>query len=265
MGATFIHRTVNNYSIPLIDTIKFYLGASEIVGNKSIRSQLDKFDNCNQNDLFLEGCQKLNYILARLVEWLVTYHDSKITLAELVTTYKDSYRDALKNLEHALPQEDFEQYNSKHERLVSSGFAPEVAKILAISSYMTLLFENIWISKQSGTNMQNCSQCHQNLIDSLNMSGFCKNSLSIKPKNRWDNELVIHSLTDIRKGLCEITIQLLKSGNTSLEQISQIAHEDPEAQRLIETMLDTRKGILSPSAVAVIARILNSLNQRLLK
>ncbi|MCB9030571.1 MAG: NAD-glutamate dehydrogenase, partial [Deltaproteobacteria bacterium] len=56
MGATFIHRTVNNYSIPLIDTIKFYLAASEIVGNKSIRSQLDKFDNCNQNDLFLEGC-----------------------------------------------------------------------------------------------------------------------------------------------------------------------------------------------------------------
>lgn len=261
MGVTFVHRMCLNHSMPPIVIIKCALGAWLILKMQEIREQLIPYNTFKdyKNFLFLRRLTSTN--LRDATSWLINFY-ANMTLYEMVEYFQDSYHTLASHIMDDLPssmtnrsKEILEQIEEMH--------LPELLKNSAISTGLTRhLLEMLWASKQTTIDARELARIYATVANCLNLTPIMEKEDVTSSTSRWETELLTSAFVDLKRGISELSLSLIRNNILSDDEILSALRESVNYQHLYDTILEMQDGKHSPAGLSILAKQLGRYSLR---
>ncbi len=258
MGITFVHRMCVTYSVPPIEVLKCSLAAEHILGTKGIRTVLRRFDTFENSQTYLSLCVEISRALMDAASWLLTSHDSGMSLAKAVDLYESDYRKLITNIESVLVGKEGDAYKARLSKYEHMGLDSLTAKSLAAFPRIVIHLEMLSAAKRAGKDLSKVAQVFSITIEELGVGGLLSQAALPETTNKWENELLLGSTDDIRRSLSRITARLLDLGVQNPQEVGSVLKKAAGFERVKSTLDDARTGAPSVAALSVVAKQLRT-------
>lgn len=261
MGVTFIYRMCQNTGATPESVVKCYLAAESIFQAEKLRHSIKVLDAAGNGKLYLEYFHDIHKALEKATMTLVNYHEPNTSLSQLVKLYQSTFMEVLENIEGMLRERQLQTYHDKLAKNIELGLDPFTAKSLAAFRYVTKFMNILSCSHLAKRNILSAASTYFEMLKTLKISQVLDKDDLIEATNKWEGELLNSALASIRRGLRNITVKLLLKDLNSAEEIQQALGKLPQMRILIQNVDEFKDRIPPVSALAIIARNLELLEQ----
>lgn len=254
VGITFIHRMCLNHSVAPVTVIKCSLAAELLLGTQAIRSELSKFDNPAQNELYLEMRRHVSNSLRDACAWFLASHGYELTLAEMVARYEAKFGRLVKDTEAILKGDDLASFTSLLERYTSQGVDSVTARELALFPEIGKLLQIMYLSLSSKVDMDTVSLVYASTMKETGLSRLFALEHSLETTNKWEHQLMVTSFEEMKASASTLTTKLLTKSAVTEESVRAAVAANPGYDQLASSIEEMKLGGATVPAIAVIAR-----------
>lgn len=254
VGITFIHRMCLNYSVTPIAVIKCSLAAELVLGSRTVRAALSKFDNFSDNQLFLTLRREVSKSLRDGCAWFISYHGEDLTLDQIVELYRSSFLTVIQHTEEVLSGEELATFEKRFAEYQSLGFDEFVARRLSAYPFVVSIFEMLWTARESGKNIRAVAKVYSHVMEALGITTILKLENLIEPSNKWEHQVLVNSHEEIRKSISRITCRLLDRGALTRPAVIEEIRKSRSFEQLVGTIEEIRESVPTVAALSVIGK-----------
>jgi glutamate dehydrogenase len=184
------------------------LAADRILGLPHLRSELQRYDTPQNASLFQELWTACGETLRKASLWLLNVHGTALSITTLASLYGPGFE--------ALAQENVPQTGSTIEGLSSR----DSARLRLLSDVIPTL-EILWTAHEYKGSPAEIARVFNAVVSTINIVALLSAEHSLRPSNRWEQELIRGSFQEIRRTISTISGQLFTKGITSADAIAR--------------------------------------------
>ena len=260
LGISFIHRMCLSTSASVACVAKCALAAGYILRSNALRAELWKLDSVASSSKFLEAMQDFSGAHRFMTYWLVTTHADALGLEQLVERYAPALEKLLPLSTELLRGADAENYKQRLQGLRDAGLSDACAYTVAIAPLIALLLEVCWIAHHTRQPVSSVVPAWYEVVRCLQIAPLLKMEPGMRLSNRFEKEIAVSSYHEIRRAISGLAAQFLQ-GQSGSDTIAAELAKEPGLERLLSTISEIRSRNAEVSALAVLAKQLESFRQ----
>ncbi|RMG44289.1 MAG: hypothetical protein D6719_02145 [Candidatus Dadabacteria bacterium] len=258
VGITFIHRMCLNHSASAITVIKCALAAGNIMSIRDIRASLQRFDTFKECKYYVSLGAEVGSAFRDATSWLIRYHGDDHTLAEIVELYSEPYRLLSEKAEHILLGEALEIYRLRLEKYKSLDFDKSTAEKLALLPEVLTNLEIIWACATTNQPIDTVAAVFSQVLTILKLAAVFKLERKIETGDKWEIDLLVTSLAEIRRSISVISAKLIGKGLTDPKDILEHLHKAQHFEQLLATVNEITEQTPGVAALSVLSKTLRA-------
>lgn len=256
MGITFVHRMSLVHALPSRTVISSAVAAQLILDTPSVLRSIAGFDTFKTTPTFLSLRKEVNAALRESTAWFFRYHRES-DLGAIVHEYRERYEALLEEIETTLSGEAHTLFLARKDNYIRQGIALPLASRLASFPCIEILFELLWIAQQANKPNALVSRVYTAIIEKLGIDSIVSLGEQASSNDKFENELLMASLEDIKKSIACITCRFLAKDITESEQVKETIGNSIQFTAFESLVADLLERTASPAGIAVIARHLS--------
>lgn len=254
MGPTFVHRMCIIHAVQPVTVFKCFIAATMVLESAKVRNCIQKYDTIENYKIFLGYWQDLNRTLQNATSWLIKYHGNELTLQQIVDFYAERYRNIVDNVEEIILGESAEKYKINLQKNSKLNIPERVAGSLACFPEVLTILGMLWSAKKVAQDPAKVASVYFQLIEQLKLNKIFDKEDHIEMHNKWEAQILISSMDEIRYSVAILTSRLLEQGISKKAEIIKYINESSQAEAM-KTRIDEIGNIVPPvAAIALIAR-----------
>jgi glutamate dehydrogenase len=268
VGITYVHSMAGIHSTTPAAVTQAALAADLIVGGSELRAAFSPLDRSgaptpdvpNFIDLWLEMSKSIR----DAASWLLSSHGSGYSLSQLVALYREDFDTLVASAENLFVGDESRRFVARRDRFRAAGLPESSARKLAALRRALPIFEVLWSARKFGHEVQVVGRVFATVLDHLGLNSVFRYEALMDPTNKWEQEVIINSYQEIRRGISLIAGSLLARGISAPEAIApalERAHGTAAVKATTQEIreLSLQKKPLQVAALSVIARRLHML------
>lgn len=258
VGITFIHRMCLNHSVAPVTVIKCSLAAELLLGTQAIRSELSKFDNPAQNELYLEMRRHVSNSLRDACAWFLSSHGYELTLAEMVARYEAKFARLVKDTETILKGDDLLSFSALLDRYTTQGVDTMAARKLSLFPEIGKLLQIMYLALSTNVDMNTVSLVYASTMKETGLSRLFAFETSLDTANKWEHQLLVTSFEEMKGSASDLTTKLLTRKVVTEDGVRSAIASNPGYEQLASSIEEMKLAGASVPAIAVLARQVKS-------
>lgn len=257
-GISYMHRLATTYALPMETVLKCTLAAYFILDIPTVFSEVKRFDEVKNNEKFLDLVRDIIQVVERTATWLITNHGTELQLHEMIKLYGEPLKSALKTGD-GLPANEKSGYLASIQKLEAMGLSCGTAQKLSLAPVARKMLEVLGISIRTRSALGDVAQTFGVVSKLIGSNEILAHDEQLEIKNKWENELVVHAQSQVRRCVATICAQLIGDKVSAPEAIKERILKLRGYERLSVLLEEIRGQVPSPAALSVIAKQLQML------
>jgi glutamate dehydrogenase len=250
----FLYTATSTSGTPLPNVVSSLIAADHILGLAPLRATLQTLDRLGSVEAFLDTWRLCGDALRKAGIWLLGAHPASTSLAEMIALYQPGFESLLRDGIHTIG-----------EPLGGLG-KPESAHLALLPKIITTL-EVLWTSHQYNQSASDVAKVMDLVVASTLVQPVLSAEHTVRPTNKWEQELARVSYEEIRRALSRITGQLCAQRITTADTIRSHLASTSGFSTLSSTLSDISQRIstehaIEVAALPVIARLLRLIQDK---
>jgi glutamate dehydrogenase len=246
VGIPFLYATTSTTGIALPALIASLIAADRIVGLKHLRKELHSLDQVGDSDRFLELWKSCGEALQKATIWLLGVHGTSTPLPELIALYQPGFQLLLKD-------------GIANQKATAQGLTQEASAHLTALSDVVNTLEILWTAREYKQSGSDVARVLKAVLTASGMEEILASEHTIRPSNKWEQELARVSYDEMRRALAKITGHLCTKQVTDptaialyLQSIKEFAAFSSTVSDVMQRMTTTHS--IELAALPVVAR-----------
>ncbi len=260
MGITFVHRLCTTNGIEPINVITYAVSAQLLLGTNQLMTAIEPYNNFKDSATFISLRRELNTALRHVTSWFFQHHPvADIDL--LLGNYQKDFQNFILNIENYLNGEQLKSYTARFENYSKLGLEKTTTSKLAALVFSEHILESCFIASVTKTDSNSASQAFIKINEKLGVPSVLSFASQLTAHEKWDSELLVASIQEIKKNSSNITAKFLKAkvnNPTEIDRYFDNLHSHAELMTLRNELLERSS---SASALAVYAKRLQQIEQ----
>lgn len=249
--ALYTTATASGHALPAI--VSSLVAADRILGLSPLRAALHALDRVGDVEAFLDSWGLCGDTLRKAGVWLLGAHPPSTPVGELIALYQPGFESLMRD-----------EIQSLREPLC--GLDKAASAQLALLPNIVTTLEVLWTAQQYNKSASDVAKVMALVIATMLVQEVLSAEQTVRPTNKWEQELIRASYEEIRRSLSRITGKLCAQGITTSEAVRAHLATTPGFSSLCSTLTDLsqRPGgqhSLEVAALPVIARQLRLIQE----
>lgn len=197
----FLHAATLTSGQPLSTIVLCLVAADRILSLSSLRTALRTLDTPGHAATFLEQWTLCGETLRKAGGWLLSVHGSSTSLANLIALYKSEFE--------TLIQGEAQQSATQVDGLTLLDSAR-----LKIFPEIIATLEILWTTHEYEGSAAEVARVFNSVVSATQAQILFATEHTLRPSNKWEQELILGSYQEIRRALSAITGKLCEQGIT---------------------------------------------------
>lgn len=242
----FLYTTTSASGHTLPALVSSLVAADRILGLSPLRATLHELDRVGNVEAFVGTWELCGDTLRRAGIWLLGAHSSSTSLSKLIALYQPGFESLL-----------CDEIRTHREPL--HGFDKRISAQLGLLPNIMTILEVVWTAQQYKQPESDVATVMRLVVASMVVQPVLSAEHTVRPSNKWEQELVRASYEEIRRALSRITGQLCAQRITTADAIREHLAATPGLPSLCSTLADlsqklANEGSIEVAALPVIAR-----------
>ncbi|MCB0329529.1 MAG: NAD-glutamate dehydrogenase [Bdellovibrionales bacterium] len=267
LGVTFVHRMCVTYSTSPLNVMKSTLAADMLMHARSLREEVryletSRVPSSDPAKALLLLLQELHEALRDLAAWFIAYHPTE-TLADSVNLYQEGFQKLMTRQTEFCTDRQQELFELRLGKYASFGLSENASRSFASFSNASIFMEILWSAKQLQLEALPVAKSFMTILESLMLDDIVIVGSSMEPKSKWEAELTMGALRDVRRAVSLLTCSLHDNGISdplAVQALLEESHAVSDIRSLIEEL---KGGDPSIVKIAVLSRHLLDLHKHI--
>jgi glutamate dehydrogenase len=253
LGITFVHRMCSAHSTSPTNVMKATLAADALLQARELREEVRHLPSSNRNKTILAFLQEIHEALRDIAAWIIG-NEPHLTLRELVERYREGFQELIQLNGDAFPERTGEFYDLRRAKYLSEGLSEDSSRTFACFPQAQIFMEILWTAQHAHSELPVVASTFRVLMDLLSVEDLLAISHTIEAKSKWEAELRMTALRDIRRSISLITLELVREQVLDRSKIQERL-QSIEAITIVKKLVaEIRTGDPLIVQIAVLAR-----------
>ena len=253
IGISFFHRMRISYGVSAESGFTAVLAADAILGLRSLRQLIDRFDTVKGNTIFMGLSQELTRTLRAAASWLITTHSPAPSLSNLVSLYEKNFVLIAQNGDQIFGKDERAIYLAGISRYGALGLDTSSSRLFAAFPLVIPILEMLHAARLSPCEVIPVARAYAALLETLEMNQFVTLGQPIETHDRWENELRINAYEQIRHAITAIACELIRANILEPTAIRKRILTHALFEQLNTVLTEVREKGVTPAGLAIIA------------
>jgi len=241
VGIPFVHALFSMHTTTVPIVMGSLLAADFVIGSRDLRGRIRPLDSVGSSANFLELWSHLGQALRRATGWLLNYHGSSLSLAQMIELYAPSFQTLVSHVDEVFTGQELDRFQRRVAQYQALGVEPKDAHIFAVFRRILPILEVLWSAREFKCEVRTVARVFSETLDELGVNALFKYEHIVDASNKWEQDLIIASFHEIRRSISLITGQLLARGIHGGPQLREALRQGNTFEAIRSTMADVEE------------------------
>ncbi|WP_088328488.1 NAD-glutamate dehydrogenase [Lacimicrobium sp. SS2-24] len=185
MGLNFAFRLQEETGASISEVVNAYSVVKGIFGMERLWRDIEKLEDKISSELVLSMLDDMRRTLRRASRWYLRHGNKSLAIDEAVESYRDTFADLSKNLQHYLVEEEYQELESKALKLTKGGVPDDIAYQVGSLSNLFSCLDLAQIARNENKPVSLVASLYYRLGNKLQLHWFLDQINRQSVSNHW--------------------------------------------------------------------------------